>query len=850
MLRQYQKIKSQYQDCILFFRLGDFYEMFYDDAKAASKELDLVLTSRGKGTANNMPMCGVPYHAAENYIAKLIKAGFKVAICEQVEDPAAAKGIVKRDVIRVITSGTFLDEHSTDARYLACLTVDPGKKGTPPCAGLAFIDPATGTIQTNQYNDISRITEFLSRMPITECVYPQGQDETVRKIFKHPLLRIKNICLSANEDWCFNHDIARKALCEHFHVHNLKGFGIDDLPLAASSSGALLEYLRQMNRQPLRHIDRVALYAQEDYAFVSPAAVQGLELESLFKAVNTTETAMGKRMLRYWLFHPLKQPGAILQRQAAVTLLKDDRARLPKLRDLLSRIPDIEKSVSKLSCGYLKPKDILSVRNALTLIPALRESVSGLQKKNRLFSVEDVPGLRDLLERAVDPDMPLSNNDGKVIRKGFNRELDELKDLQENGRQWLKNFQAKESQRTKISSLKVGYNKVFGYYIEVTKSNLSAVPDDYIRKQTLVNAERFITPELKEHEEKILTAQDRVLKLEQEVLLGLQEEILDQATLLHEFARSVAVLDVLCSLSVLALRGGYVAPRISDEPVIDIRDGRHPVVEKTITDNFVPNDTFLDSDENRLIILTGPNMAGKSTYIRQIALLVILAQSGSYIPAKNATVGVVDKIFTRIGAHDDIAKGQSTFMVEMTEAADILNNLTDRSLVILDEVGRGTSTYDGLSLAWALAEHLQSTRARTLFATHFHELTALAEEHSGVKNYNVAVKEWKDEVVFLHKIVPGSTDDSYGIYVAKLAGIPASVITRSKKILTQLELNANLKERLRGQKKLSEDQLSLFNPAGDPVLDEIRDVLAAMDVNSLTPLEALNQLQDLKNKLS
>jgi len=849
MLRQYQKIKSQYQDCILFFRLGDFYEMFYEDAKSASKELDLVLTSRGKGTANNMPMCGIPYHAAENYIARLIKAGFKVAICEQVEDPAAAKGIVKRDVIRVVTSGTFLDEHSTDARYLACLCVEKGAKGSAPTVGLAFIDPSTGTIQTNQYNDLSRVVEFLSRMPIFECVYPQAQEETVKDIFKHPLLRIKNICLSAHEDWCFNQDISHKALCEHFQTHNLRGFGIDDLTLAVASSGALLEYLKQMNRQPLRHIDRIALYAEEDYAFVSPAAVQGLELDNVFKAVNSTETAMGKRMLRYWLYHPLKQPGPILQRQAAITLLKEDRALLQKLRDLLSRIPDIEKSVSKLSCGYLKAKDLLSIRNALALIPSLREAVDALQKKNRLFSLSDIPELRNMLEQAIDPDMPLSNNDGKVIRKGFHKELDELKDLQENGRQWLRNFQARESQRTKISSLKVGYNKVFGYYIEVTKSNLSNIPDDFIRKQTLVNAERFITPELKEHEEKILTAQDKVLKLEHHILLTLQEEILDHSTLLHEFAQSVALLDVLCSMSVLALNPGYIAPQISEDALIDIKDGRHPVVEKTINENFVPNDTYLDSDENRLIILTGPNMAGKSTYIRQIAILVILAQSGSYIPASRAHIGAVDKIFTRIGAHDDISKGQSTFMVEMTEAADILNNLTDRSLVILDEVGRGTSTYDGLSLAWALAEHLQTTKARTLFATHFHELTALAEEHSGIKNFNVAVKEWKDEVVFLHKIVPGSTDDSYGIYVAKLAGIPASVISRSKKILTQLELSANLKQRLRRPGKQGEDQLTLFAGASDPVLDEIRKVLEDLDVNTLTPIEALNQLQNLKSKL-
>ena len=552
------------------------------------------------------------------------------------------------------------------------------------------------------------------------------------------------------------------------------------------------------------------------------------------------------------MYHPLKTPSDILQRQAAVTVLKNATDIHPQLKNLLKSFPDIEKSISKLSCGYTHAKDILAIRNALSVLPEMKAATQPLSEKNRLFEITDIPELRELLEKAINPDMPLAKSEGKVIKKGFHPELDGLRDVQENGREWLRNFQAEEIKRTGINSLKVGFNKVFGYYIEVTRTNLKSVPENFIRKQTLVNAERFITQELKEYEEKILTAQDKIFAIENTILLGLQQKILNQSRPLHHFAESVATLDAIFSLAALAQLPGYVAPQISDEPVLNIQDGRHPVVEKTSTDPFVPNDTFLDCDENHLVILTGPNMAGKSTYIRQIAILVILAQMGSYIPAACANIGVVDKIFTRIGAHDDITKGQSTFMVEMTETADILNNMTDRSLIILDEIGRGTSTYDGLSLAWALAEHLQKAKTRSLFATHFHELTALAEEHSGVKNYNVAVKEWQDEIIFLHKIVPGGTDDSYGIYVAKLAGVPKNIIARAKTILTQLELQSNLKEKLTGQGALAqkEGQLSLFaDVSSDPVAEALRAKVENIDVNNLTPLEALNKIQELKRMI-
>jgi len=846
MLKQYRQIKAQHQDCILFFRLGDFYEMFYEDARTASGVLDLVLTSRGKGTANHVPMCGIPFHSADNYIAKLIKSGFKVAICEQIEDPSAAKGIVRRDVVRVITSGTFLDDQSSDTRYIVCLC--PDKHTT----GLAFIDPSTGTIQSNEYPDIRQCAEILSRLPVHECVYPAKSQDEISALFRHPLLKSRPITLSAHEDWCFNHTIAHKNLCEHFGLPNLRGFGIEDLPAAVSSAGALLEYLRQMNQQPLKHIDRVCVYADNDFAVISPAAVYGLELATLFETINHTRCALGKRMLHFWLFHPLKNPEAILERQDAVTLLIRETETARDLHALLHQVPDLEKHLSRLSCGYTNARDLLALRHTLSLLPSLIEILGTPGHQHPFLRINDIPNLRRRLEEAINPEMPLTKYEGKVFQKGFHAGLDELRDIQTSGREWLKNFQRREIERTGINSLKIGFNKVFGYYIEITRTHLDAVPRDYIRKQTLVNAERFITQELKEYEDKILTAQDRIQAIEDELICQLRREILDQSAPLHNLARELGTVDALVSLAVFARQTNAVAPQIDSSTVIDIRDGRHPVVERSLETAFVPNDILLNGDNNHLIILTGPNMAGKSTYIRQIAILVILAQMGSWIPAASARIGSVDKIFTRIGAHDDIARGQSTFMVEMNETADILNNLSERSLVILDEIGRGTSTYDGLSLAWALAEHLQASGVRTCFATHFHELTALADDYPGVKNYNVAVKEWEDEVIFLHKIIPGGTDDSYGIYVAKLAGIPGPIINRAKKILTKLETNQDIKQALSSSEDLTSQtpQMDFFSGAFDPAAAALRQSLEEVDLNQMAPIEALMFLNTLKKKLN
>lgn len=842
MLKQYQHIKRNYQDCILFFRLGDFYEMFFEDAKTASAILDLVLTSRGSDVTNRIPMCGIPFHAAENYIAKLIKAGQKVAICEQVEDPSQAKGIVKRDVIRVITSGTFFDDAS-DSRYL--LSLSPNGK----TFGVAFTDVTTGVIQTNQYPSPHQIVELVSKLPFYECIFPESLKDTIKEFLNHPLLKAKGLTLSPFGDWSFNTEMARKNLCDHFQTHSLKGFGIEDLPQAQSSCGALLEYLKQMNKQPLKHIDRICLYTDTDHVFISPAAHYGLEMETLLQTLDKTMTPMGRRLFRFWLFHPLKDPAAVCQRQQAVQLLINDSDVTDVLgKTLLRNIPDLEKSLSRLSCGFASPKDILAIRNALSRGPEIQkhlETLVGAQGLVPQLSIDDVPNLRALLHDAINPDMPLAKPEGKIIRPGYDKELDELRSIQDNGREWLKNYQAQEIKKTGINSLKVGYNNIFGYYIEISKANQKLVPADYIRKQTLVNGERYITPELKQYEEKFLTAQEKIIAIENRLVKDIQQAILNETAPLHSYADQLATVDCIHSLNLLAQEQGYILPDVNDTTVLDIKEGRHPVVELSTRETFIPNDTYLDCEESHLVILTGPNMAGKSTYIRQTAILVIMAQMGSFIPAQSASIGAVDKIFTRIGAHDEIAKGQSTFMVEMTEAADILNNMTQRSLIILDEIGRGTSTYDGLSLAWALAEHLQSKKARTLFATHFHELTSLSDQLSGVKNYNVAVKEWQDKIIFMHKIVPGSTDDSYGIYVAKLAGIPDTVIRRSKKILSELENGSRSTMRAR----IDRDQLDFFTPATDATMDEVKQVLQKIDVDSLTPIEALNTVNQLKQKL-
>lgn len=845
MLKQYHTIKAQHPECILFYRLGDFYEMFYDDAKIASKILDLVLTSRGKGPNGKVPMCGIPFHAAENYIAKLIKAGKKIAICEQIEDPKYAKGIVKRDVVRTITAGTYIDEASSAPRYVIALEL------ANTSFGIAFTDPSHGSIQCAEYHLKHELVNTLAKLPIHECVYSLAKAEDIQSLFADPLLRNSAITMTPYEDWMFNPEIARKNLCDHFATHNLRGFGIENMPQAMTSAGALLEYLKQMNRQPLRHIDRVTVYSDTDTVFISPAATYGLELESVLRALDNTCSALGKRMFRHWLYHPLKDVAAIKKRHHAVGLLTDNTEVLDGLERTLSSVPDIEKHLSRISCGLTTARDLLGLRNGLIRIPEFEALLSPFVDTNDLLVVSDCCQIRELLERAINPDIPLSKPDGKVIRPGYHAELDSLRSIQSHGREYLKQLQEEEVKKTGINSLKIGFNKVFGYYFEITKASIHRAPDYFIRKQTLSNAERFITPELKEFEEKMLTAEEKINRIETQLIADLCKMVLDHTSVLHLSAHSIGQIDALYSLAVIAGATGYIKPTVDESTRIDIKDGRHPVVEALAIDPFVPNDILLDREDNHLLIITGPNMAGKSTYIRQTAILVIMAQMGSYIPALSATVGLVDKIFTRIGARDEISKGQSTFMVEMSETAGILNNITERSLVILDEIGRGTSTYDGLSLAWAVSEFVQAKKVRTLFATHFHELTILSEKMSGVKNHNVEVKEWNDEVIFLHKIIPGGSDDSYGIYVAKLAGIPRSVITRAQHILNKLEFHNNLKERITGTSD-SEMQLTFFGSKeekADPVHAHIIRDLDDITIEDMTPFEALQKLHEWKERL-
>lgn len=851
MLKQYNEIKKAYPEYILFFRLGDFYEMFYEDARTASKILEVVLTSRSAGSSGKVPMCGIPYHAADSYISKLIKAGYKVAICEQVEDPSKAKGIVKRDVVRLITSGTFIDEHSPDSRYIAAIY--PDKKAT----GIAFVDYIEGgTIYTNSFEDTGRVSEILSGIPLYECIFPEDKKEMVEGIFNTPFLRGKKITMTPYDDWIFNKEIAEKNLCEHFRTGNLAGFGIDENEGAIKSCGGLLEYLRQVNRRPLTHITKVSLYTDTEHLYISPSAIYGLEIERLVSILDTTVTPMGKRKLKQWIYHPLLDVYKIKERQDAVKILIEKPSLRKDIIDILKGMGDTEKALSRISCGYSESvKDILLINNLLEKVLRLREILKGL--KNPYFIIDDIPELREFLSITVEREIPSTNYEGYFVKRGYNKELDELRDIRENVKEWLRELQKKEIKRTGINSLKIGYNTVFGYYIEITKPNLSLVPDNYIRKQTLVNAERFITPQLKEFEEKILTAEERILAIERETIETVKGEILKYASQLHKISSSVAEIDTLCSLAETSEKNGYVMPEIDDGFEIIIKDGRHPVVEKSIEEKFIPNDTLLDNKENHFLIITGPNMAGKSTYIRQVALIVIIAQVGCPVPAKAAKIGLVDKIFTRIGAHDEISRGQSTFMVEMNETASIINNLSMRALVVLDEIGRGTSTYDGFSLAWAVAEYLTETGVRTLFATHFHELTGLSEKNKGVKNYNVAVKKSGKDVVFLHKIMPGGTDESYGIYVAKLAGLPEAIIKRADEILSKLELQGTLREQIIGEMKI--DAPSLFgeikeNPYENikkeiETLKKLKEEILDIDIEKTPPIEVSMKLKKIQEEI-
>jgi DNA mismatch repair protein MutS len=848
LFRQYHSIKSQYPDVILMFRLGDFYEMFGKDAEIASRELDLVLTSREAGKGKRIPMCGVPYHAVERYIARLLSRGHKVAICEQMEDPAKAKGLVKRSVTRIVTPGTVVEESMLEARrssFLAAVARDGDEYG------LAIADVSTGELVSTNIKGERLLWEELQRTSPAELLLLPKEDELAKNA-------PSGTTITYIEDDPFLFQSPRQILLEHFQVSSLRGFGIEEYPLVQQACAMILSYLRKTQLSSLRHINSISIYFPQQYMLVDSIARRTLEIteslegsreRSLLGILDSTLTPMGSRLLRKWIEQPLLSKEEIENRLDAVEELCNQGRIRAWLREGLKSIGDLERIVGRCATGVASPKDLLTLKRGLGSVSAISPHLSEMKSellremKERL---NPLPDLYSLLDRALREDAPATLREGGIIKEGFSKELDELREAAAQGKEWIAEMENKERLRTGIKSLKIGYNAVFGYYIEVTKPNLRLVPKDYIRKQTLVNAERFITEPLKELEAKVLGAEERMAELEYEIFVSLRDEVVRRAEEVLQVARAVAEFDALQSLAEVAAHYNYTRPSIDENNEIVIKEGRHPVVERFMEPGrFVPNDVEINCRDKRLLIITGPNMAGKSTYLRQVALIVLMAQIGSFIPARYGKIGLVDRIFTRIGARDDLSSGQSTFMVEMNEVANILNNATPRSLIVLDEIGRGTSTFDGLSIAWAVAEYILSNNigARTLFATHYHQLNKLAKTNEGVRNLRADVKEEGGKIVFLYKIRPGATDKSYGIQVASLAGVPKEVLERAKEVLEDLERNEQPSYRTiptRRQKL----QLSLFE-LEHPVLEEIK----SLDLTNLTPIEALNKLKELQDKL-
>jgi DNA mismatch repair protein MutS len=863
MMEQYLRIKREHRDAILFFRLGDFYEMFHEDAKTASPILEIALTSRQK-----VPMCGVPYHAVNSYLAKLLKQGFKVAICEQVEDPKTAKGVVRRDVIKVLTPGTAIEvdlEGAKENVFLA--SVFFGQDGW----GLALIDLASGQIRTTEgsLENTKLLTDELFRASPKEIVLAEGQDEKVERLTARadfgPFLK------SRVEDWVFDFPQSESVLLEHFKVGSLAGFGLEEKKLAVPAAGALLYYLKKVRKDSLSLVQRIFYVHAGQQMTLDATTIKNLELirnlrdgrvkDSFLDVIDFTVTSIGGRLLRAWLLQPLVDEAAVNARLDAVEEWLGMTVERRSLRESLKGVFDLERLTGKISLAAAHPRDLVSLKRSLAPLPGIQALLKGFRaglNTETLAAWDNGEDIAALIDRSILDEPAFLLTEGGIIKDGFSSGLDDLRSVSRSGKSFIAGLEKRERERTGINSLKVRYNKVFGYYIEVTKPNLHLVPPDYTRKQTLLSSERFITPELKEYEEKVLTAEEKIAELEHGLFLEVREAVARETERLQRIAAAVARLDVLSSLAELASQRNYFRPLVDRNDRISITEGRHPVIEKTLTEPFIPNDTHLDRGANQILIVTGPNMGGKSTYLRQVALITILGQMGSFVPAKRAEIGVVDRIFTRIGAMDFLNVGQSTFMVEMLETANILNNATPRSLLLLDEIGRGTSTFDGLSIAWAVAEHLhekEDIRPMTLFATHYHELTDLALTMKRIKNYHVSVKEWKEEVIFLRKIVPGPSDKSYGIHVAKLAGIPRSVIERAKEVLfnlEKLELDETGLPRLayRSRRKRDKAQLLLF--AEEKELErwrELKDGIEEVDISSLTPLEALNFLSDLKRKV-
>jgi DNA mismatch repair protein MutS len=860
MMRQYLSIKKENQDYVLFFRLGDFYEMFYDDALEISQFLEITLTARGQKD-NKIPMCGIPYHAADNYLARLIKGGYKIAICEQVEDPAEAQGIVKREVVRYYTPGTILSEAMLEGKssnYLAAVVC--GKTQF----GLSFVDLSTGEYQTTEFANQADLLGELERLNPAELLYQEG---TTLPVAVTDWVERSKALLSSFDDWAFSLSTSVQTLQQFFQTQSLDGFGLRTLPTAVQAAGAILNYLKQMHGEQLSHIHQLKRYVVDEFMLLDVATQRNLELMeplsgfdkrgTLLSVLDRTVTASGGRLLRGWMLRPLRDQQSILGRLAAVEAFTKQTSTRDSVRQLLKDMHDMERIMGRIDTGVGNAKDMVALGVTLQQVPLLQELLTPLETElcvQLKTHLDSLPDLKNLIIHALKEDPPFSIREGGFMNDGYSEELDELRAIKKDGKQWLMKLQEDERSKTGIKTLKVKYNKVFGYYLEVSKGQAGSVPNSYIRKQTLVNAERFITPELKEKEALILGADDRIHKLEVHLFKALREKIMPYTEAVQKMAQALATWDVLQSLAEVAVRDGYCKPEINGGEDLVIKDGRHPVVEHLlIGSGFVPNATELSCDKNQLMIITGPNMAGKSTYIRQVALISFMAQIGSFVPAKEAQLGIMDRIFTRVGAADELARGQSTFMLEMNETANILNNATRKSLVILDEVGRGTSTFDGVSIAWAIAEYIHEVvQAKTIFATHYHELTALANQYERIVNYNVACQESADDVVFLHTIVPGGTNKTYGIHVARLAGVPQSIILRSQEILKKLEATKRQEILIADHVPTAQDELALpFEEASstDPVKEEVLEKLRSVDCKSLRPIEALLILDELSQKL-
>jgi len=851
LMKQYFSIKNKYKDAIVFFRLGDFYEMFGEDAEKASKILQIALTSRDKTKDEPIPMCGIPYFASETYISKLINAGYKVAICEQLEDAKDSKGIVERDIVRIITPGTHSPENPRENIYIASIMPDKNKHG------IAIADISTGEFII--YETDKDIKDELYRFNPKELVIPSSIS---KNIYYSEL--VNEFFISPFDDWYFEFSESYKILLKYLKVASLEGFGCEGMNSAISAAGALINYLNETQKGSFI-LKKIKTLSQESYMFLDASAQKNLELinnlrngsneETLLWVLDETLTPMGSRFLKSSLLKPLIDINEIKNRQDAVHYLYEDFLLLEELRNNLRKIQDIERLTIKINSKTANARDLVALKNSLIILPKIKNLL--LKADNNYIrelsnDIYNFDKIIKLIDNGIMNNPPLNVKEGGIIKDGFDPEIDDLRNISKKGKEIISNIESKEREKTGISSLKVGYNKLYGYYIEVTKPNLHMVPEYYIRKQTLIGSERFITQELKEYETKVISSEERLKTLEYQLFINILNQLSEETNKLFQTSHSIAVLDFLSSLAIVAKRHNYVKPTIDNNGIIDIIEGRHPVLERTLTESkFIPNNAYMDMEDNRLLIITGPNMAGKSTYMRQIALIIIMAQIGSFVPATSAKLGIVDRIFTRIGASDYLTKNQSTFMVEMIEVANIVNNASENSIIILDEVGRGTSTFDGISIAWAVAEYiLKKIKAKTLFATHYNELTELGIIHKGVKNYNISVKEWGDEIIFLRKIEKGAADKSYGIQVARLAGIPDEILNRAKEVLANLE-----KEELDeiGRPKFINDkynkeitQLDLFSSINDSIISEIKQ----LDIENLSPEDALNKLKELKRRLN